>query len=57
MTYAQAFPLQVLCVELNRGLVAAPFTPFGESPISAQKVEQLVAPLARVFHAALTAPA
>lgn len=53
MTYTRAFPHQVLCVELNRGLVCDPFVPFGESPISEAKVGHLVAPLARVLHGAL----
>ncbi|MFT3712087.1 MAG: N-formylglutamate amidohydrolase [Archangium sp.] len=56
MTYAQAFPHQVVCVEMNRGLIADPFVPFGESPISEAKVGQLVAPLARVLHSALSEP-
>jgi hypothetical protein len=51
--YAKAFPQQVLCVELNRGLVAEPFVPFGVSPISEAKVEKMVAPIGRVLAAAL----
>jgi hypothetical protein len=51
--YARAHPDRVLCVELNRGLVADPFVPFGVSPISAAKVERMVAPIARVLAAAL----
>lgn len=51
--YARAYPQQVVCVELNRGLVADPFVPFGVSPISEAKVAKLVAPLGRVFAAAL----
>lgn len=49
--YAQRYPSQVLCVELNRGLVASPFVPFGESPIDAAKVERMTAPIARVARA------
>lgn len=51
--YARAYPDQVLCVELNRGLVADPFVPFGVSPISEAKVARMVAPIARVLGAAL----
>lgn len=53
MVYAQQYPHQVVCVELNRGLVADPFVPFGVSPISEAKVATMVAPLARVLAAAL----
>jgi hypothetical protein len=49
--YARAYPHQVVCVELNRGLVADPFVPFGVSPISEEKVAKLVAPLGRVLAA------
>ena len=51
--YARAYPDQVLCVELNRGLVADPFVPFGVSPISEAKVAKMVAPIGRVLAAAL----
>lgn len=51
--YARAYPQQVICVELNRGLVADPFVPFGVSPISEAKVEKMVAPIGRVLAAAL----
>jgi hypothetical protein len=51
--YAHAYPQQVVCVELNRGLVADPFVPFGVSPISEEKVAKMVAPLGRVLAAAL----
>ncbi len=47
--YAKAWPDRVLCVELNRGALADPFTPFGVSPISDTKVSRLVAPLVSVF--------
>lgn len=53
LVYAQAYPERVLCLELNRGLVADPFTPFGESPISAAKVERMTAPVAKVLRSAL----
>lgn len=51
--YAQQYPDKVLCVELNRGLVADPFTPFGVSPISADKVAKMTTPIAKVFETAL----
>ena len=51
--YARAYPDQVVCVELNRGLVADPFVPFGVSPISEAKVARMVAPIGRVLAAAL----
>jgi hypothetical protein len=51
--YARAYPDRVLCIELNRGLVADPFVPFGVSPISAAKVERVVAPIGRTLAAAL----
>ena len=51
--YARAYPDQVVCVELNRGLVADPFVPFGVSPISEAKVAKMVSPLGRVLAAAL----
>ena len=44
--YAKQYPIQVLCVELNRGLLADPFVPFGVSPINPSKVAALAAPLA-----------
>ena len=49
----RAYPDQVVCVELNRGLVADPFVPFGVSPISEAKVAKMVSPLGRVLAAAL----
>ncbi len=55
LVYAQAHPEQVVCVEMNRGLLADPFVPFGVSPISEAKVARLVAPLERVLAAALLA--
>lgn len=53
MAYAQAYPYQVLCVELNRGLIGDPFTPFAETRISEEKVAALLAPLAGVLRTAL----
>lgn len=54
LVYAKAYPDQVLCVELNRGLLADPFVPFGESRISAAKVETMAAPIAQVLQSSLT---
>ncbi len=56
MAYAKAYPTQVLCVELNRGLVADPFVPFGVSPISESKVARMTGPIATVLAGALAAP-
>lgn len=52
LLYAARYPQQVVCVELNRGLVADPFVPFGVSPISEEKVARMVGPIARVVSAA-----
>ena len=51
--YAKAYPEQVVCVELNRGLVADPFVPFGVSPISDEKISRMVGPIRRVLADAL----
>jgi hypothetical protein len=53
LAYARAHPDQVLCVELNRGLLADPFVPFGVSPISPAKIERMTAPIAQVLAAAM----
>ena len=53
--YAHAHPGQVLCVELNRGLICEPFVPFGVSPIAAGPLEQLVRPIAEIISTALLA--
>ncbi|MEO6950469.1 MAG: N-formylglutamate amidohydrolase [Polyangia bacterium] len=53
--YATQYPEQVMCVELNRGLVASPFVPFGPSPIDPKKVERMVAPIAGVVRASISA--
>ena len=52
--YATQYPAQVMCVELNRGLVASPFVPFGPSPIDPRKVERMVSPIARVVRDAFS---
>jgi len=51
--YARSYPAQVLCVEINRGLIADPFVPFGESPISAAKVERMSQPIADALQSSL----
>lgn len=51
--FARAYRGQVLCVELNRGLVADPFVPFGESPIGPARVARMMGPLATVLSGAL----
>jgi hypothetical protein len=44
--HAVRHPDRTLCLELNRALLADPFTPFAEMRISPAKVERIVAPLA-----------
>ena len=51
--YARSYPAQVLCVEINRALIADPFVPFGESPISAAKVERMSRPIADALDSSL----
>jgi hypothetical protein len=43
------WPGQVLCLELNRGRLAAPFTPFLPSPIGPRKVARMARPLAETL--------
>ncbi|MGV3622495.1 MAG: N-formylglutamate amidohydrolase [Archangium sp.] len=52
LLYAVRYPQQVVCVELNRGLLADPFVPFGVSTISEEKVARMVGPIARSIQAA-----
>ncbi len=47
--YAKAYPEQVVCIELNRGLLADPFVPFGVSPLPPKRIEAMVAPIAEVL--------
>ncbi len=47
--HAERYPGRVLCLELNRGRLAAPFTPFLPSPISARKVSGMARPLAEAL--------
>jgi hypothetical protein len=51
--YAAATPGRVLCIELNRGLLADPFIPLEDSPIGAAKVETMVGPLVIALREAL----
>lgn len=51
--YARSYPAQVLCVELNRGLLANPFVPFGESPIDPGSVARLSQPIADALQSSL----
>ena len=44
--FSRRFPGQVLCVELNRGLLARPFVPFAEMTIGPTRTARLAAPLA-----------
>ena len=53
LVYARAHADQVLCVELNRGLISDPFVPFGVSPNSEEKISHLTSPIARVLGDAL----
>jgi hypothetical protein len=45
-TYAEAYPDRTLCLELNRALLAEPFTPFAEMHIGPDNVRRLSAPIA-----------
>jgi hypothetical protein len=51
--YAAAYPGQVICVEINRGLLAEPFMAFEESPIAPDKVRFIAAPLLAALREAL----
>lgn len=51
--YAAAYPGQVLCVEINRGLLAEPFMAFEASPIAPDKVRFIAQPLISALHSAL----
>lgn len=52
--YARRYPARVLCVELNRGLLADPFVPFGESPISPTSVARMSQPIVDALRGSLT---
>lgn len=51
--YAAAYPGQVVCVEINRGLLAEPFMAFEASPIAPDKVRFIAAPLISALLTAL----
>ncbi|HEY8374904.1 MAG TPA: N-formylglutamate amidohydrolase [Nannocystis sp.] len=51
--YARMYPRKVLCVELNRGLLADPFIPLRASPIGAHGVERMSRPVATALSQAL----
>jgi hypothetical protein len=51
--YARTYAGQVLCMEINRGLLADPFMAFEASPIGADKVQHIGAPLAAALREAL----
>lgn len=53
--HSRAYPGRVLCVEINRGLLADPFTPFREMRISATAVDRLSRPLASALAGRLSA--
>ena len=53
---AVAHPGRVLCLELNRALLADPFAPFEEMHIGAAKVERLAAPIAAALRTAFAGP-
>jgi hypothetical protein len=44
--FSRRWPRQVLCVELNRALLARPFTPFAEMTIGPTRTARMAAPLA-----------
>ena len=52
--FATRYPEQVLCVELNRALLADPFSPFEEMRISDEAVGRMSAPIASALQQALT---
>jgi hypothetical protein len=51
--YAAAYPGQVLCLEINRGLLAEPFMAFEASPIAPDKVRFIATPLIAALREAL----
>ena len=53
--HSDAWPGRVVCVELNRALLADPFDPFREMRISDAAAARLAAPLARALDGALGA--
>jgi hypothetical protein len=49
--HSVAYPGQVLCLEINRDLLADPFTPFQEMRIGPSKVARMAAPIAAALDA------
>ena len=47
--FSARFAGRVMCVEINRALLADPFSPFEEMRISPQKVERMSAPIVRAL--------
>ena len=47
--HAARYPERVTCVELNRELLADPFSPFEEMRIGRRKVERMAEPLASAY--------
>ena len=44
--HSARYPGQVLCMEISRGLLADPFTPFAEMTVSDRKARRMAAPIA-----------
>ncbi len=53
--YSAAYPGQVLCLEVRRDLLGAPWRPFRPSPVGPRKVGRLAAPLAAALTRRLAA--
>ena len=53
--FSRSWPGQVLCVELNRSLLAVPFTPFAEMTVGPRRTARMSAPLAAACLAELCA--
>lgn len=47
--YSARYAGRVLCIEISRAMLAAPFSPFEEMRISPQKVERMSAPIVRAL--------
>jgi N-formylglutamate amidohydrolase len=47
--YSARWPGRVLCLEINRALLADPFSPFEEMTIGAAKVDRMAAPIAEAW--------
>ena len=44
--HSKRFPGRVTCIELNRALLADPFTPFAEMTIDGTRARRMAAPIA-----------